>query len=427
VDLAADSVGRRVFVSNFSQNRVEILPFGATAFAGSIDVRAEPWGLAVGANRDTLYAANSAGTNISVVPLATGREVESIRIAPADIRLYGVEYDVEKDSVNTVTEHDYSDRPQFLGQISSGQLIYSTKPTPTEGEGTIRILDRAKDQTRAFNRGSEIFTGYAAPVIGKGIVVNALSAGLSQNKTITVCPRRRLATQSDPGCVTGAATVVRNALASLAAAGLTDTRLELGRDIASIGLTDTTFVAVSRDNSTIAFGEGATDPGRVFLFENVGGSLQGSSTETEDLIGNAAERVTSLALNGDGSLGVARGRRSYFFDDDLRLEGQTDTGSSSTAGGTALHPLDANYPSDAARRRAFVTGLASDGAPYVDVIDTYTFRSIRRIFIRDQVVGPLIAVPVVAGDPDAGTFTLRLFGITRSGVVQVPLTAAELR
>ena len=36
--------------------------------------------------------------------------------------------------------------------------------------------------------------------------------------------------------------------------------------IASIALTDTTFVAVSRDNSTIAFGEGAVDPGRVFLF-----------------------------------------------------------------------------------------------------------------------------------------------------------------
>ena len=65
--------------------------------------------------------------------------------------------------------------------------------------------------------------------------------------------------------------------------------------------------------------------------------------------------------------------------------------------------------------------------PYIDVIDTYTFRRIRRVFIRDQIVGPLVAVPVAAGDPAAGTATLRLFGITQSGVLQVTLTAAELQ
>ena len=275
-DLAADSVGRRLFVSNFTRNRVEVLPFGASAFTGTVSVGSEPWGLAIGTRRDTLYVANSAGTNISVVPLNTLVEAQSLRIGPADVRLYGVDYDVETDSVSTVTIHNYSDRPQFLGQISSGQLIYSTKPTATEGAGTIRIIDPARDRTREFNRGSEIFTSYADPVVGKGIVVNALSAAVTSNKQMTVCPRRRTAAQSDPACVTGTATAVRDAMTTLRGAGLTDTRVDLNVDIASIALTDTTFVAVSRDNSTIAFGEGASDPGRVFLFEDNAGTLQGS-------------------------------------------------------------------------------------------------------------------------------------------------------
>lgn len=61
-------------------------------------------------------------------------------------------------------------------------------------------------------------------------------------------------------------------------------------------------------------------------------------------MGNAAERVIGLALKGDGTLGAARGERAYFFDDDLRLGGQTATGVGTPGGGIALHPLDENYP-----------------------------------------------------------------------------------
>lgn len=428
-DLAADSAGRRLFVSNFSRNRVEILPFGSTSFSGNVLVGSEPWGLAIGVRRDSLYVANSAGTNISVVPLGPGplAEAQTRRIGPADVRLYGVIYDVATDSVSTVTEHNYSDRPQYIGQISSGQLIYSTLPTAAAGAGTIRIIDPAKDLTREFNRGSEIFTGYAARQSGKGIVVNALTAGLTSNKQITVCPRPRTAAQSAPACVTGTASVVRDALVALRASGATDTRLDLGVDIESIALTDTTFVAVSRDNSAIAFGEGATDPGRVFLFEDSAGTLTGSTTETEDLLGNAAERVIGLGLNGDGSLGVARGSRAYFFDDDLRQEGQVLTGAGTPIGGVALHPLDANYPNDPQRRRAFVSGVDAGGTPYIDVIETFEFRILRRIVIRDRVIGALVAAPVPAGDPEAATLSVRIFGITESGILQIGLRPSDLQ
>ena len=424
-DLAVDETGRRVFISNFSRNRVEVLPFGSQTFAQSIVVGAEPWGVTIGVGGDTLFVANSGGTNVSVVPLSTLQEAEALRIRPADIRLYGVEYDVTTDSIDVVTVHDYSDRPQFLGQISSGQLIYSTKPTSTREPGTIRIVDPAKDARREFNRGSEIFTGYAENEIGSGIVVNALSAGLTQSREMVVCPRAITASQADPGCVTGTATVVRDAIAALAAAGLTDTRVELGKEIESIGLTDTTFVAVSRDNSTISFGEGAVDPGRVFLFQNVAGALTGSSFETEDLLGNAAKRVIGLALNGDGSLGAARGELAYFFDDDLRLEGEAAAGT--PTGGLALHPLSAGYPGgNATYRRAFVSAETATGLPYIDIIDTFSFVRVRRIVIRDRIIGTMAAAEVLPGDPEYGTVALRLFGITASGVLEVELTANDL-
>ena len=423
VDIAADSIGRRIFVSNHSRNRVEVLPIGAPTFAQPILVGSEPWGLALGLTSDTLFVANSGGTNISVVGLSS--LAESRRIRTPDIRLYSMSYNVEKDSVLGVTEQDFSDRPQFLGQISSGQLLYSTKPTSTREPGTLRIFDPAKDTTNQFNRATEIFVQYASPQTGRGIVVNALSAGLSPNQTITVCPRRRLASQADPACVNGSATTVRVALDNLRAAGATDTRLELNRAIESVALTDTTFVGVSGDHSTVVFGEGATDPGRVFLFRNQGGALVGSTSETADLLGNAAERVIGLSLNADGSLGAARGRRSYYFENNLRLQGVVESGPPS--GGIALHPLNAGYPGDDGRRRGFVSGTTAEGASYVDIVDTFTFRTVRRVFVRDQIVGSLVAAPVTSADPEAGRVAIRIFAITARGVLQLDLTAADLQ
>jgi hypothetical protein len=49
------------------------------------------------------------------------------------------------------------------------------------------------------------------------------------------------------------------------------------------------------------------------------------------------------------------------------------------------------------------------------------------VFIRDRVIGGLIAVPVTASDPAAGTLAMRIFAITAKGVVDVGLTAADIR
>ena len=422
-DLASD--GRRVYASNINSNRVEVLPVTSSVFGSPISVGSRPWGLAVGSSGDSLLVANSGGTNISVVHIpATGTMREARRIRTADVELYDVVYNVEKDSVLAVVIAPYSDRPQFLGQLSDGQILYSTRPTDTGREGTIRIHDPRKDTSYEFNRGTEVFTGYATRTSGRGIVVNALDAGLSPGQTITVCPRRLLPTQPDPRCVRGTATPVSDSLTRLRAAGLSDTRLDLNRNVTSLGLSDTTFVATSTRRNAIAFGEGVRSFGRVFYFQLQGSNLLGTSRESSDLLQNASDRVIGLGLNADGSLGVARGNQVYFFDSSLRLAGVTRSGS--PTGGSAMHPLNSGYPANDAQRLGFTSGIDAAG-PYIDVIDTYSFETIRRLPVRDRVTGTVISVPVPAGDPEAGTYVIRLFALTPSGILRMGLTAADLR
>ena len=388
-DLVADPFGRRLFVSNLTRNRVEVLPFGAEAFTSPVSVGSEPWGLAIGRGGDTMYVANSGGTNISVVPLRPTTLRESARIHTSNIRLYAVEFDTQTDSVTALTEHDYSDRPQFLGQVASGQVLYSTKPTDAAADGTIRIFDARKDTTLAYNRGSEIVTQYAwdGKVEGKAVVVNALEVDVTTDGFLVIWPRRIEGGGIDPAPVIERPTEASEILAQMRDAGETDTRIDLRLDIADIGLSDTTFVAVSRDNRAVAFGEGGVDPGRVFYFQSYADALVTSNVATDDLIGNAAERVVGLALNGDGTLGVARGRQSYFFNNSLRLQGVVPSGMPS--GGVAVHPLNGRYPTSTALRRAFVSGIDADGVPYVDIVDSYSFRQLRRIPIRDAITGSL--------------------------------------
>ena len=64
----------------------------------------------------------------------------------------GVQFSPSSLEPGEVTVFDYSDRPQFLAQASNGLLVYSTKPTPADTNGTVRIYDPRKLR-------SEIFTG----------------------------------------------------------------------------------------------------------------------------------------------------------------------------------------------------------------------------------------------------------------------------
>jgi hypothetical protein len=92
-----------------------------------------------------------------------------------------------------------------------------------------------------------------------------------------------------------------------------------------------------------------------------------------------------------------------------------------------MDPRNSGYPGNDGYRRAFSSGVDGNGRAFVDILNTARFNTVKRVYIRDRVIGGLIAVPVSASDPESGTLALRLFAITGSGVVQVELTPADLQ
>ncbi|HEU0014413.1 MAG TPA: hypothetical protein VFQ45_12055 [Longimicrobium sp.] len=422
-DLVADSTN--VYLSNRTRGWVDVLPIGTRAYTQAVAVGSQPWGLALGRTRDTLFVANSGGTNISAIPLRTGvlAEDQGARILTPNEVLYDIEFD-DKGIPSKVTEVDYSDRPQFIAQTSLGQLVYSTRPTGAAPNGTVRIYDPRK-------RNVEIFIGYVARTAPtKAIVVNAADAGLVVGDTasLAVCARKRFGDASDGPCFVGRVTEVKNSLDSLRALppnanGVRyDTRLDMFANIAEVGLADTTFIAVSGDRTTVAVGEGARSRARIPVFTVQGDELV-LTGNVRDLINNADERVIGLGLNYDGSLGVARGTGVYYFTRDLRLQGSEPSGSPS--GGVAMHPENRNYPSSNVARRSFITGIDAAGNSYIDIFDNFNFRAVRRIPLRDPVVGAMAVAP--RGPTDPAAVALRLYAITTHGIVAVEITNADLQ
>lgn len=422
-DVIADMIadGNRLFLSNFSRNRVEVLPVGATTYAPPVRVGSEPWGLAIGRTGDTLFVANSGGTNIALVPLRdTGlQEAEEKRILTRNERLFSVKFDPTNQKVAQVALFDYSDRPQFIGQASNGLLVYSTRPSAAAKDGTVRLFDGTK-------RREEIFTGYVGRhTAGQAIVVNADSAFLVPPGLLMVCPRRPFGQTTQPGCITDFPTLVEDSLRTLrslprnASGGKYDTRVDVGADIVEVGLSDTTFVATSGDRNYVAVGEGVVGNARIPMFRAGGDSLV-LVGDVRDLISNAAERVIGLGINLDGSLGVARGNNAYFFTETLRLQGQVQSGTPS--GGVAMHPGNTSYPSGP-NRLAFVSGVDDQG-PYVDVIDSFNFFRINRLYVRDPVVGALVVAPRAASDP--AEVVIRVYALTARGVIALRVTTGDL-
>ncbi len=421
VDMAAN--GTHLYLTNLSRNRVEVLPIGGVTFLDPVRVGSKPWGLAFNADKSRLYVANSGGTNISVVsPIS---RVEENRILTPNVKLFDVPFEVRRvpdpenpaDSVQSlsptlVTAHDYSDRPQFIGVTANENLIFSTAPTSAAIEGTVRVY-------RTGQQRLEIVTDYAEERIGSRLVIaNADSAFLVPvlpDNLIRVCPRNRsrnpaLDRRLPESCYVGSINEVEEQIAAMGY----DTRFQYNLNIQEIGLSDTTFVAVSGDHRMVAVGEGARTHGRVVVFEDVPGQADGPLVkfgEIRDLIGNAAERVIGLALNVDGSLGVGRGSEAFFFSKDLRLQGEVTTGSG--YGGVDMHPENPTVD------RAFVSGVEPNGLAFIDVIDSLHFGRVSRIFLRDAVIGPIRAVRAPGG-------SLMLYAITSGGLVSLTVNAQDL-
>ena len=427
-DLTSDRV--RVYASNFSRDRVEVLPVGSLRFGTPIMVGSQPWGLAIGRDSSTLLVANSGGAGsisrvgISATAVPT-RDDESRRLITENVELYVVQFTVDAASgrINlNITLRDFSDRPQFLAETASGQIIYSTVPTSAAPDGTVQHYN-----PRGAEPVTDLFVEYARGTPNNVFVVRRADGvtkyirgtGPTATDQLVVCDHAPGQPRNSFCFPRSAATEMtfQEIQDSLKASG-SDVVLDFNVDPDLIALTDTTFLAASKDLRTVMVGEGARDIGRVLSFgEDASGnvSMVGNSV---DLVNNASDRVKGLALNRDGSMGAARGNTVYLFRRDLRKLGESRSGlSGAPTGGIAMHPDHPTVP------LAFISGQDPSGLPFIDVVDTRYFSVQRRVFVRDRIVGTLIAVPAAAGTGAA----LRLYGITAQGVVAIDLTADDLR
>lgn len=435
-DILVDSLRSRVYASNLSRNRIQILEADPGTWSSEVWVGAEPWGLALNGRGDSLFVANSGGTSISHVSLAgTPREDLDRRYVTQNTALWEVEIDQGK----LISQfYDFSDRPQFIAQDAAGRLLFSTRPTSAANTGTIRVASTQ--------------SGWSAPEAKLLVVAGDLVA---DNKTTSIVHVDSVYSAVDGSCVqiwdhkpgfpetvvTSGCLALDEALAAMEvhrAAGNTDLWYvkQAKWAIERLALRDTTFVAASGDRDWVAFGEGGTDlnePGRITLW-NSSTAMIHSRLLVADLVNNASERVSGLDLSYDGSLGSASGEAaSYYWSTDLRLQGSV-TKAVPGGAGAVLHPSLPSFSPDmpsSEKTLAFV-GQADHT---VRILDTTHFTERGQIHIRDLIVGPLRVGPPLPTDNEGlgascvgqDCVVLKLYAITDAGgVVIVDVRARDI-
>ena len=410
MDAVMDTVRRKLYMSYFDRDRIEIFRLQDETFETAAPVGSEPWGVTLNRDGDTLLVANSGGTNISMVDLGTRTspwndvpvEDPARRLLTPDVVLFDVETSLDdagslRYNVSYIPSDQppgFTDRPQFVAVDVTGRILYSTKTSLLGDFGTLR-----KASVPALGSDTEVklFIEHAS------MIESTDFTGVA-HADLVVSIRQTLGDliQVDdhtPGDLSDVLTFTDTA-AVPAVAGIQglggDAIARSGRwDVASLGFHDTTYVFASGDRDWVVFGEGSVSPvGRIIMYDAVADAVSGSIT-IDDLMINGSESVRGVGLNHDGTLGVALGALEVsFFSTDLRLQG----GASITPGGAGatLHPLHANsksvlnpgglYQPDT--HLAFV----GSGDRTIDIIDTFHFNLSGRIFIKDLPAGPLQAV-----------------------------------
>lgn len=452
-DALVDAARQRLYLSNISQSKLEVLDIATSSFVptGALNggkglVGSAPWGLAFTPANDTLVVANSGGTTISKVILGGAddlRENVNKRVFTPNTVLYEILLAVSNGRARyTQNFYDFSDRPQFAAVTAGNLLVYSTTPTGSAPDGTIRFVDPNPDPASATEQPEVklLFnTGAVRPVSDAYAIANVdsikiVAGGPVADDTVYVYdhvsgypddPTRVIFAKSNnaPSTVTALRALGSDAFIG---AGLWN--------ISKVGMSDTTFVAISPDRSTVAFGEGAVNPtGRVILCCSTStgpsGLEVGISAEVavSDLINNASERVLGVGLGAPGPdgtiLGVARGSvATYFFDRNLRLQGSFSQGVAGGAGGATLHPNQTGRVEPTPNEALAFVATANRT---IKILDTVHFYQRGEIPIRDNIAGPLRATLPFPGEngallsTDPNFILVKLFGVTESGSVVV--------
>lgn len=409
----------RLYMSNIERNWLEVFSLADSTFGTPIAVGSRPWGLAAwprnrsGEMADTLMVANSGGTNISYVDLkagGTGREV--YRYPLPNIIVYTITSTKSQNTDQVITQrtvHDFSDRPQYLASTCKGGLtpaspcedviaVYSTTPTPGQTEpfpnmGSIRWENLSKQSTHFF---FEQAIGQSQGRSDTLEIVRFAAGGVGSDSVLV--PYKQQVTSG--GSTFDYSIVVR---------------------IDRLAFRDTTYVRGSGNFRRAVFGEGGPVLGsRAMTYDaTMGFDLtpplpvidRGISRplDVSDFIANTFSRVQGVGVNFDGELNAVKGDSTYLFDSTLRLQGILQ--SRPSPGGLDFHPLNTGPRSATLRTRlAFVA--SSD--PVIDVFDTYCYRKIASVAIRDPIIGPVRAAVRPNGQ-------LVLVGATVRGVTMVAL------
>jgi hypothetical protein len=445
-DLVVDQARGNVFLSNINYGRLEVWQKATQGFdATGIVVGSQPWGMTKSRTAvagDTLYVANSGGTNLSRVYIgaaaASGmKEDLNNRLLTRVSFMYKLTEvrDAATGKIRiTVSEPiSYSDRPQYVEQSSSGRLYFSTKPTSAAPLGTVRFLDPAApapDQRFILDfatTGADPNSWLIANI--DAATVTPAPATSTANDALTLCDHPSGSTSAQT-CVTSTGGIIATVDALKAAVPLSDIDARPNLDENSIGLSDTTFAASSGDGKWISFGEGNTQGayGRALMLQD-DGSVPGMynyaspAINVGDLIKNAAEKAFGIALDKTGKTVGIHGAESYFASVEtpftLRLQGKKST--FDQGAGITFHPNADGINTPQNNRLAFVA--SANGAIEMIDIAYYDFQR-GSLATKYNLYGPLRATLPFPGDDPSVVF--KLFGVSSSGLVVIDVTAADI-
>lgn len=410
----------RLYLTNIERNWLEVFNLTDTTFRTPIAVGSRPWGLAGwprnrdGVMADTLIVANSGGTNLSYVDLTqgtTGREV--YRYPLPNIIVYSITTTKAQQSdalIQQRTAYDFSDRPQYIAATCTGAttagapcedvvVVYSTTPTPGQStpfpnQGTIRWENLTRYSSHFFFEQAMGQTQDRADTLE---IIRYQAGGVGRDSVLL--PYKQRVPRGDG----------------------TFFEYSIVAQLPKLAFRDTTFVRNSGNFRRAVFGEGGPVLGsRAMTFDATMGfdsvpplpvidNGVSRPVDVTDFIANTFARVQGVGINFDGEISAVKGDSTYLFDRTLRLQGILQ--SRGSVGGLDFHPLNRGANSTPLRTRlAFV----ASSEPVIDVFDTYCYRKIASVPIRDPIIGPVRATVRPNGQ-------LVLVGATIRGVTLVAL------
>ena len=443
-DLQVDATRGNVFLSNINFGRLEVWTRAAQNFdATGIVVGSQPWGMTfsrTAPSKDTMYVANSGGTNLSRVYVggapATMKEDLVNRLVTRASYMFKLTEVIDpattKIRLTVSPPLLFSDRPQYVQQSAGGRLYFSTKPTIQAPQGTIRYMDpaaQAPDERFILDfafLGTDPNSWVVANV--DGAYVYPAPATSTLNDSLELCDHSS-GTLAAPTCVGGRQGIAATIALLRATVPNTDVDAAVNIDFSSLGLTDTTYAAASGDGRWISFGEGNKAPvARNFALLDDGSvpnrfTYASPSLNIKDLMTNASDEIFGVALDKTGKTIGVHGTETAFSavtrPFTQRLQGKRST--FAKGAGIAFHPNADGTTTPADSRLAFV---ASDNGT-IEAVDIAFYDFVRgSLATKFNLSGPLRASLPFPGDPANVVF--KLFGVSSKGLVVVDVTAADL-